>query len=420
MTTAIVAPATDDRRESRYRARHVLWNLSTLKRVRHCGRYARSDAGVGVKVVAAAAGVDRSAGFSNVQTCGSVWACPRCSAKIASGRQSDISAALSEWHRRGGRVGLVTLTMRHRKGQALSDLWDGVSDAWHRASTGAGWKADQALYGVPLARTVKSGKRAGTVVVEDRIRTIRVVEVTSGESGWHVHVHALVLVDGRTSAASVEAIGAGMFDRWSASLVASGFQAPTFTRGLDVRRLEGDPSAALGEYFTKGVYSASMETARGDLKDAKGGNRTPFGILRGLVEVHATGSLEGREGLPEVSSDERTWAEWEAGSKGRRQVAWTPGLRDELLPDVEEKTDEELAEEDHGGEEIGRIEPATWKAITRARADWTVLAAFNVSDLAGWTVVAEFARAAAAHEAASWSGSDRLVLPRPAWRRQPR
>lgn len=421
MTVSTVAPTApaeaDSRRGGRYAARHVLWGFSDLKRVRSCGRVSRSADGVGVRITTGPEG--RSAGFSGLSTCGSVWACPVCSAKIAAGRQDEIAAALTEWHKRGGRVGLVTLTMRHRKGQALTDLWDGVADAWHAATSGRGWTADQDVHGVPMARVVRTGKRAGQTVVTNRIRTIRVVEVTHGDAGWHVHVHALVLVDGRASAGAVEAIGAAMFGRWSASLVSNGFDAPSFAHGLDARRLEGDPAAALGEYFTKSVYRASMETARGDLKDAKMGNRTPFAILRGLVEVHATGDLAGRDGLPEVSTDERLWHEWEAASKGRRQVGWTQGLRAELLPDVEELTDEELADQDQGGEEIGKIEPATWSAIARARADWEVLQAFVRSDAEGWALVADFRLWAECDDRADWGGLHRLMLPRPGWAGRP-
>ena len=409
-----------DRCASRYLARHVLWNLSSLKRVRHCGRYSRSGDGVGVKITTGPAG-ERRAGFSNVQTCGSVWACPRCSAKIAAGRQADIEGALAEWHRRGGRVALVTLTMRHKRGQALAGLWGGVSDAWHRATSGAAWKAEQQLHGVPMARVVRSGARAGMTVIENRLRTIRVVEVTEGQNGWHVHIHALVFVAAGASVATVESIGAGMFGRWSAALVAGGFEAPSGRHGLDVRRLEGDPAAALGEYFTKAQYSASMETARGDLKDARGGNRTPFGILRGLVEVHSTGSLEGREGLPEVSHDEAKWAEWEKASKGRRQVAWTIGLRAELLTEEPELTDEELAEQDQGGEQLDRlVEPATFAEITNDRADWLVLVAFTRSDADGWALVDRYAAQAAIRESRAAAGYGRLSLPRPDYRRRPR
>lgn len=417
-TVASTTPADPaSRRSVRYAARHVLWSLSSIKRVRGCGRVARSADGVGVRITVAPDG-SRDAGFAGLSTCGSVWACPVCSAKIAAGRQADITAALTEWHRRGGRVALVTLTMRHHRRQKLTDLWDGVAAAWNAATSGAAWTAEQDRHGVPMTTTVLRGRRKGEKVTKHRLRTIRVVEVTNGESGWHVHVHALVLVAGGTSTGVVESIAAGMFDRWKRSLLSNGFDAPTLIRGLDVHRLEGDPAAALGEYFTKGVYAAAMETTRGDLKDGKHGNRTPFAILRGLVEVHATGDLAGRDGLPEVSADEATWAEWEQASRGRRQVGWTQGLRAELMPQAgDELTDDELADVDHGGQEIGKIAPATWSTITRARADWEVLQAFVRCESEGWSMVDDFTTLSECDDRAAWGGLLRVCLPRPGWRR---
>lgn len=422
MTITTVAPGTlpgvEDRRASRYAARHFLWEHSSLKRVQYCGRYAASDAGVGVRVSEGPEG--RSAGFAGLQHCGSVWACPVCSAKIAATRQAEIESGLRAWHERGGRVGLVTQTMRHQQGQALSDLWDGVSDAWHASTSGRSWSADQRIFGVPMARTIRSGKRKGEAVIENRIRTIRVVEVTHGDNGWHVHIHALILFRGSATAAEADSdlqtIAAGMFGRWRSSLVGAGFDAPSDRHGMDATLLRGDPAKALGEYFTKAVYSAAAEATRGDLKDAKGGNSTPFGILRSLV---TTGEV-GTPVLDEAEAIRRRaiWAEWEAGSKGRRQIAWTVGLRAELLGQEDEQTDQEIADEDEGGETVGQIDRATVKAITRARADWAVLAAFGRDLAEGWALVGIFRARAEQAEANRTRGIDRMRLPRPDWRRR--
>lgn len=413
MTLTSVASVTEARRQERYTARHTLWDHSTLKRVRHCGRVVRSKTGVAVKVTESPAG--RSAGFSGLATCGSVWACPVCSAKIAAGRQTEIERALGAWHARGGRVGLVTLTMRHHRGQTLQDLWDGVSDAWHAASSGRGWQVDQETYGSPITRRINSGKRKGELVEAMRIPTIRVVEVTHGQSGWHVHIHALLLFGASASIAQVVNVGASMFDRWSRSLVGGGFDAPLFQHGVDARRLEGDPAAALGEYFTKAQYSASYELARGDLKDARGGNRTPFGILRGLVEVRTTGDL-GDMTIGDLGRDEGLWREWESASKGRRQVAWTPGLRALLLPNDEELSDEELAEADHGGDVVATITAPTWAEIARARADCRILAAFNLSTLDGLAALLPYELEAKRREAERFAGIDRMQMPRAGYR----
>lgn len=377
------------RRAERYAARSVLWDLSQLRPVRKCGRVSHENAGVGVRVTTAADG-RRAAGFAGLVTCGSVWACPVCSAKIASHRQEEIETGLGEWQRRGGRVGLVTLTNRHHKGQSLADLWGAVAKAWTAAKSGRDWHDLQAEHGTPVERTIYKGARKGQTVVEPRIPVIRVVEVTHGANGWHVHVHALVLLPGDATAATVQQVGASMFTRWSARLVKAGMSAPQLRHGVDARLLVGDAGAALGEYFTKNVYrgtdahSASYEVARGDLKEARGGNRSPFAILRGLVDVHRSGDL-GDRSAADVAADEAIWAEWETVSKGRRQIVWSQGLRADLLGDEEEVTDEELAAEEVGTSEdtVAWIEPATLRHIVKARADYAILQAFEASTAEG-------------------------------------
>lgn len=415
--TTTTAEATD-RRASRYEARHLLWNITGLNRVRACGRTTREAGGAFIKVSIADDGT-RSAGWGNVTTCGSVWACPNCSVKIALGRQEEITRAADEWHARGGRIGFVTLTMRHHKGQSLKTLWDALSTAWHDTTSRAAWADDQATAGVMWERVIRSGKRAGEVEVKPRVPLIRTVEVTHGQSGWHVHVHALVLIAGtheqrlysheqlqglgitdrtvlpvREVHANLAGLAHGMFGRWRDSLTRQGLAAPLRSRGLDFRLLEGEPGAAMADYFTKAVYRSVNELTRSDTKTAKNGNRTPFAILAGLVETHRTGDL-GEWGTPE---DQDIWAEWERVSKGRRQIQWSAGLRAALLGDEPELTDEQLAEKaELEGQIVAEVSSGAYREIVRDRADLLVLRAFERSFAEGHELLRGYeARAAAA------------------------
>jgi hypothetical protein len=47
-----------------------------------------------------------------------------CAAKIAAERADDLGATLGWAVEQGHTVGFLTLTLRHRSGQRLSDLWD--------------------------------------------------------------------------------------------------------------------------------------------------------------------------------------------------------------------------------------------------------------------------------------------------------
>lgn len=295
--------------------------------------------GGSVRIRATGAGPDRRAGFAGLMICGSVWSCPVCSAKILFHRQGEVEAALAAWSARGGRLAMVTLTMRHDRGQSLSLLWDALSAAWRAVVTGRAW-----------ARARKDFDVGGYV---------RAVEVTHGAAGWHVHVHVGVFIRRDVTGREVDDLGCAMFQPWRASLLRSGLAAPLARHGgLDAVLWDGR-SQVLSTYFTKNTYSAdassaALELARGDLKAARAGNRTPFRILS---DVAAYG----------LADDVALWQEWERASKGRRQMTWSKGLRQELALDAE-ATDDELAalEEGTADDDLVEIPAAAWRFVCRS------------------------------------------------------
>lgn len=362
--------ASNSRRAERFRVQRILWRHSSLKRVRLCGwaQNGTTDGFVGVRINTNGT---RTAGFSGLQTCGSVHACPTCNAKIAAGRADDLAAAVNRWHERGGSVVLVTLTMRHRHDQRLSDLWEALSYAWSKATSGRGWATDVAAHGSYVA-----GKT--------RIPWARAVEATHGANGWHLHVHALVFLAGEVDA---DALGASMFQRWRDALMRKGLDAPvSHLGGLDVTHV-GSASEAVGRYLAKSTWAhdaagAGWEVAGGAMKDGRRGNRAPFAILRSFVE---TGDLDALD----------LWREWERASKGRRQLTWSRGLRD-LLVLGSEASDEELAAAELDGETVALIDADSWKWLRHHKAE--LLAAAEVLPLdvlrgtpaAGWLTAAEW------------------------------
>lgn len=302
----------------------------------------------------------RVAGFQGLSTCGSVWACPVCASKVAARRQREVAEAVTTWHRRGGRVAMLTLTMRHHAGQSLADLWDGLAVAWARVTSGRAWVREQTEHGSRFARTVLTGAGAGREVVDLRVPFLRAVEVTHGEHGWHVHIHALLFVNGEASDESMALLRAQMFQRWQGALVKAGLPRPSWEHGSHSRLISvgDDAGDALGDYFTKAVYGASWETVGGQGKTARG-NRTPFQVL---ADVHALG----------LADDLDLWREWELSSHGRRQLTWSPGLRG-VLDLGREASDEEVVEEDTGGELVAVIPPGLWRWIVREHLTWYVL-----------------------------------------------
>jgi hypothetical protein len=303
-------------RNRRYGLRSGLWRVSALKRCRVCGRHVRNESGeVGVRLS------EGHAGFAGLVTCGSVWVCPVCSSKIMARRALEIGSAVAAAQAGGLHVVFLTLTMRHRQGQRLGMLWDALAHGWERVTSGRRWVADRERWGV--------------------IGYCRAVETTIGTNGWHVHVHALLFLD--VERPNVDALCDSMWERWSAGLTARGLAVP-LRHASEAHLVTGDLSGtALGDYLTKGVAAAGalgMELTQTQSKVAQGVHKT-----RPVWSLLDEGALEGE------AAPLRLWHEWERASKGRRQIAWSRGLRDLLGLSVAERTDEEIAGEQLGSED---------------------------------------------------------------------
>lgn len=310
----IANKSSPEARNRRYMARSALWRASKLPRCRQCGRVSITDTGiVGVRVV------DGHAGFAGLASCGSVWVCPVCSSKIMARRSLEIGAAVAQSHALGLGVGFSTLTMRHHRSQKLSQLWDGLAKGWGRCTSGKQWVAERDAAGL--------------------WGYVRVVETTHGRNGWHVHVHSLMIGEHLQSDADLEALMSPMWQRWSRGLQSAGLDAP-LPVGSEWHLVGGDLTGTnLGEYLAKGAAASGAIGAELTQTQSK--------IARG---VHSTNShwqlLEDGPVNGEVAGL-RLWWEWEKASKGRRQIAWSRGLR-EALGITAEKTDEEIAAEQLG------------------------------------------------------------------------
>jgi hypothetical protein len=206
---------------------------------------------------------------------------------------------------------------------SLASVWDAVSAGWHAITSGRAWKRNCATFGLE--------------------HWLRVIEVTHGRNGWHVHVHVLFFLHHGLGAVERATLSVALLGRWRSGIGKHGFDASN-QRGVRIDMAHGRQAArTLSDYFTKGTYTAdgtapaavALEMARGDLKKTRdGASRTPFGILR---DVYTKGDAD----------DLAMWHEWERGSKSRRQTAWSKGLR-EVSRLTREKSDEEIAGEESG------------------------------------------------------------------------
>lgn len=298
--------------------------------------------------------------YSNTQSCGSVWTCPVCAAKIRTRRAKEVSEAVERAEARGWGGYLVTCTLRHANGDGLRDLLDGLRDAWHDVTGGRSWQAVKADHGIT--------------------GYIKSVEVTVGKNGWHPHAHTLVLVDHAATEAEAEELRGIVSDRWVRSLARRGYRLPSDEHGVRVDPIGGGMDAA-GDYIAKlsGEPDSSgiaSEVTLADVKAGRAGNLAPFQLL----------DLDDACGA---------WREYCEAVRGIRSILFSRGLRD-LLGMGEELTDEELASEDEGGEVVARV---AFDAYIKARRERPGVLADVLA-----AVASKDYDAAAAMLGVSWSG----------------
>lgn len=297
--------------------------------------------------------------YGGLQTCGSVWVCPVCGAKITERRRVELKHAIEIHKERGGGVALLTLTHPHTKADRLADL----------------------LAAEQKAMTRFFGSRSGVELMAamGRVGHVRAWEVTHGrkrgpgrDNGWHPHFHILLFLERPLSADELRAFEDRAYQVWAPVCVRAGLDLPSRLHGV---RLEDGSRAA--EYAAKfGLeqprWGLDAEMTKGHTKRAKDGE-TPFDLLRSIL-------YEDDQGAPAL------FREYADAFKGKRQLVWSRGLR-QLLDLGADVTDEELAaeQEDHA-EILGQLTVSEWHLVLRLDARGELLEVAR----GGWAPVQQF------------------------------
>lgn len=325
-------------RQRRYNLRNGLWKITNNHRVQGCGRTRITE------TVTLRSNDDHTrVGYGGIATCGSVWACPVCTAKIAARRKTEVLRTCQYAIDNGYEVSLLTLTMRHNRGQSLAELWNALSYAWAAVTSGRPW--------------IRFRNNAGVVGF------IKSTEVTFGEQyGWHVHLHVLVISEQTVyrPVATRHSKRRGDYayllpkqiigDRWAKALGRKGIESVADRGGIDWDVARDSEAAAL--YVAKFGAKASpaerlsSEVTLGAHKRARKENRTPWQILEDLVTYG-------------LADDYEIWQEYEQTSSGRRAMTWSHGLR-KWAGIGREQTDEEIAAEEIGDVAIAAFAPDSW------------------------------------------------------------
>ena len=305
--------------------RHSEGRAARFRHQRHASKLLGGRHRVGLcrwSVVSKAAGVDlvttRYGGgatyshYEGTQTCGSVWACPCCGARISETRREELGTLLSWARAQGYHVRMITLTVRHGRDDDLADLLEGLKDAKRR------WARHRAY------RDIKPYI----------VGSVTATEVTGGgQHGWHPHIHVVEILKEDIDLTPLR-------DAWLASLRGAGLEGTG--AGWDVRAAD-----ETGKYLAK--WGAAEELSLTGLKKGRAG-RTPAQLLAASCD----------DGDREAG---RLWAEYAQVFHGRRQLVWSRGLK--ALAGVGEVDDATAArderQDDQEDVERANIPHETWR-----------------------------------------------------------
>ncbi len=344
-------------------------------RVARCGR---SVIGGQVTIIAWEGG----ARFHGVETCGSVWLCPVCSAKIAEHRRGEIEAmldahiagrrrrpvltadswAMATWETvqaAPGAVYMLTVTVPHRAWDSLAVMREVVTDCWTRVVRGAPWDRWKAKAGI--------------------VGVIRAMEVTYGRNGWHPHLHVLVLAADLAPELEAE-FSAWLAERW-ARFVAKAGLGEVNHHGVEWHRAE--KIATAGDYLVK--WGCDAEIAKWATKRSAGKSRSPWQLLADAAEGDAEARMR--------------WREFAEVFAGTRHITMSHGLRD-LYLEGREISDDEICALDHGidpaelvamtGETVvGAFRRSVWVRMVKAGVLADIL---DAAEAGGWPAVLDFLR----------------------------
>ena len=292
--------------------------------------------------------------FSQLVTCGSVWACPVCSAKVQERRREEIQKGMQWAYAQGLQCAMVTFTAPHQKSQHLADLLAMFGQALQKTRAGNPWKK-----------------------VKEKINfqgLIRSLELTYGSNGWHVHTHEIWMISQHANMAELKE---KVIERWLSACIKTGLVDPLKKRQIQdflAHSVDIKPFVSSGEYLAKmddsRHWGADRELAKSSTKQGKKSGIHPFGLLEIAAQF--------REGDGGIAA--KLFREYVTEMTGKRQIFWTHGLKKRA--GIDEKTDEELSEEQREKAVLlGDIPRDDWQLVREAGLQAHIL---ELAEDKGW------------------------------------
>lgn len=261
--------------------------------------------------------------FDGLQTCGSVWTCPVCAAKVQERRRLEIAQGMEFFYQAGGRQAvMVTFTFPHQKHMPLVELLLKQRQAFIYLRKGDKWdkfKSKNAFEGL-----------------------IRSLEITYGlVNGWHPHTHELWFVSDKVDELDFLDY---VKEKWKRSCIKAGLLNEN-----DSKQLKAFEQYAVDIKFN---CKASDYLAKTDHKDNL---KSYWGADREIAKASSKTKKEGKGMHPfqlAIDNKQALFIEYVEAIKETksRQLYWSQGLKKKV--GLTDKKDEEIAEEETAEAEI--------------------------------------------------------------------
>jgi hypothetical protein len=328
---------THIRRAQRFALQSVARELLPDDRISMCMRsFGRRKDGTGpARAQVMYSEKSHKAYYAGLMTCGSIWGCPVCAARITTKRLERLKKAVAVWD---GSIFMVTLTLQHVREDKLAELVEAIKDTWRKVKSGRWWKSFAARYGV-------AGSLSG-------------FECTiSIKNGWHPHLHVLFFSRLKAGKIVAEKVQEELYEHYSDILAKHGRYASA-DRGVWVDQAvesKGGKDAALKRYVTK--WGLEEELVKSPVKKARAydgiAHYSPFQLLELYGEGNSWAGL--------------AFQEYYQTMKGKKQLNPSRGFWALFGLEDDKASDEELAAE---SVQAGDLELAglTWSAWHRIKS----------------------------------------------------
>ncbi len=287
--------------------------------------------------------IDPKAKYEGLCSCGSLYACPKCAARIAAVRRDEVELLITFSEVGGYLVALVTLTIPHSRNQSAADVRRLLFDSWRFMVSHRDFR-DLDLFGF--------------------VRSAEVTHTVTG--GWHPHFHCLFIWR-KLPTSRLRTLRRSIYGQWARAVVATGGKRPSYAHGVSVRFHRSPLSESVvsgatespASYLFKqfGSWGLAEEMTKSRLKKGsdKHGSRSPAGLLLAASEGDTyAGSL---------------WVEYVKAFSGSKQLTWSRGLK--LAVGVGEVSDDEAAilpDDTLAYSLFDYFIPSVWVRICRAGA----------------------------------------------------